>query len=205
MHGCADTAAVLQAMAGICATAASCCARNFARIRRRFICRSPGSYITLLVLCAGHFTQMVWKSSTRVGCAVQSCPRGLANWSQGRVYLVCRWVPQVVTDMSAVRLCSQLSAPTLSCGACSSSGKDICQHQSAQEGPAFPFPLQVLSSRQLHRPVPTQCHECGLNPSDCPSPPAACASHPDTCTGHTDARAGHTDACTSHSGTCAGQ
>lgn len=29
MHGCADTAAVLQAMAGICATAASSCARNF--------------------------------------------------------------------------------------------------------------------------------------------------------------------------------
>jgi len=27
----------------------------------------------------GHFSQIVWKASTKVGCAVQYCPNGLAN------------------------------------------------------------------------------------------------------------------------------
>lgn len=169
MHGCADTAVVLQVMAGICATAASCCARNFARIRRRFICRSPGSYITLLVLCAGHFTQMVWKSSTRVGCAVQSCPRGLANWSQGRVYLVCRWVPQVVTDMSAVCLCSQLSAPTLSCGACSSSGKDMSTPISTRT-PCFPFSCRYSPPGNYIGQFQPNVMRVGSTPATAPAP-----------------------------------
>lgn len=48
-------------------------------------------YLRHLCDChAGHFTQMVWKSTARLGCAVVSCPNGLANWSPGRVYMVCR-------------------------------------------------------------------------------------------------------------------
>lgn len=42
---------------------------------------------------AGHFTQVVWRSSVRLGCAVQSCPTGMTNWSVGRLLLVCRSAP----------------------------------------------------------------------------------------------------------------
>lgn len=34
----------------------------------------------------GHFTQMVWKESTSVGCAVRDC--------SGREYLVCEYYPR---------------------------------------------------------------------------------------------------------------
>jgi hypothetical protein len=39
----------------------------------------------------GHFTQMVWKSSTALGCAFMNCPT-LTGWAPGRFYMVCRWV-----------------------------------------------------------------------------------------------------------------
>lgn len=34
----------------------------------------------------GHFTQMVWKASTQIGCVVQSC-------DSDRIYLICEYTP----------------------------------------------------------------------------------------------------------------
>jgi hypothetical protein len=45
--------------------------------------------------CAGHFTQVVWKGTTDVGCASITCPRG-ANFGGGaqpqRIY-ACNYLP----------------------------------------------------------------------------------------------------------------
>lgn len=40
----------------------------------------------------GHFTQMVWRSSTALGCAFMNCPT-LTGWAPGRFYMVCRYKP----------------------------------------------------------------------------------------------------------------
>ncbi|KAF6264251.1 CAP domain-containing protein [Scenedesmus sp. NREL 46B-D3] len=42
----------------------------------------------------GHFTQVVWRSSSTIGCAVQSCKNGLGGtgWRQGSL-VVCRYSP----------------------------------------------------------------------------------------------------------------
>jgi len=43
----------------------------------------------------GHFSQIVWKSTTQVGCATQYCPNGLAN-TGGDVspyFTVCNYSP----------------------------------------------------------------------------------------------------------------
>jgi hypothetical protein len=42
----------------------------------------------------GHFTQVVWKASQRLGCAHQLCKtvRGLDGWIDAH-YLVCRYDP----------------------------------------------------------------------------------------------------------------
>lgn len=42
-------------------------------------------------MATGHFTQVVWKGTTQVGCAVQTCPSGFAGWSTGGTYVVCRY------------------------------------------------------------------------------------------------------------------
>ena len=42
---------------------------------------------TRYISAAGHFTQVIWKSSTRLGCAVNYCP-GMKG-----AYLVCRYAP----------------------------------------------------------------------------------------------------------------
>lgn len=43
----------------------------------------------------GHYTQMMWKSTTQVGCAVQSCPSGVKNFSSKQSQLiVCHYSPQ---------------------------------------------------------------------------------------------------------------
>jgi len=42
----------------------------------------------------GHFTQVVWTTTTLLGCAVQSCPNGLVGWSAGRFLMVCRYSPR---------------------------------------------------------------------------------------------------------------
>lgn len=40
----------------------------------------------------GHFTQVVWQSTTQVACAVASCPAGTI-FSQASQYVVCRYTP----------------------------------------------------------------------------------------------------------------
>jgi len=40
----------------------------------------------------GHFTQVVWKSSTAIACVVGNCPAGTI-FSQPSKYVVCRYTP----------------------------------------------------------------------------------------------------------------
>lgn len=42
----------------------------------------------------GHYTQMVWANSNKIGCAVQDCPsiNGL-NWRNGGTMVVCQYSP----------------------------------------------------------------------------------------------------------------
>ncbi len=43
----------------------------------------------------GHYTQMVWQTTTQVGCAIQSCPNGVTNFSSKQSQLiVCHYSPQ---------------------------------------------------------------------------------------------------------------
>jgi hypothetical protein len=43
----------------------------------------------------GHYSQIVWKSTTSVGCATQYCPNGLANTGTGvsPYFTVCNYSP----------------------------------------------------------------------------------------------------------------
>ena len=43
----------------------------------------------------GHYSQIVWKSTTSVGCATQYCPNGLANTGSGvsPYFTVCNYSP----------------------------------------------------------------------------------------------------------------
>lgn len=41
----------------------------------------------------GHYTQIVWRDTTEVGCAFQECPNGLRNWRDGHEIWVCRYSP----------------------------------------------------------------------------------------------------------------
>jgi hypothetical protein len=43
----------------------------------------------------GHFSQIVWKSTTSVGCYTQYCPNGLANTGSGvsPYFTVCNYSP----------------------------------------------------------------------------------------------------------------
>ncbi|KAF8978699.1 CAP domain-containing protein, partial [Cyathus striatus] len=40
----------------------------------------------------GHFTQVVWKSSTSIACAIANCPAGTI-FNQTSKYVVCRYAP----------------------------------------------------------------------------------------------------------------
>jgi hypothetical protein len=43
----------------------------------------------------GHYTQMMWASTTQVGCAIQSCPNGVTNFSSKPSQLIfCHYSPQ---------------------------------------------------------------------------------------------------------------
>lgn len=39
----------------------------------------------------GHYTQIVWRTSVEVGCAVGDCPDGLQGWDAGVEIWVCRY------------------------------------------------------------------------------------------------------------------
>ena len=41
----------------------------------------------------GHFTQMVWKKTTSVGCHVQYCPPGTMSPNMGAFFSVCNYSP----------------------------------------------------------------------------------------------------------------
>jgi pathogenesis-related protein 1 len=42
----------------------------------------------------GHYTQLVWSSTTQVGCAVVNCPNGISNTSFGAgTIVVCEYSP----------------------------------------------------------------------------------------------------------------
>jgi len=40
----------------------------------------------------GHFTQMVWKETTALGCGLRSCPGGITGFRAGSL-VVCRYAP----------------------------------------------------------------------------------------------------------------
>lgn len=44
----------------------------------------------------GHFTQLIWKSTERLGCAVQYCPSGEMVPGMDAWYMVCNYGPQGV-------------------------------------------------------------------------------------------------------------
>lgn len=52
---------------------------------------------------AGHFTQVVWRNSIRLGCAAVNC-NGMTNWASGRFFLVCRWVCTCGVEVESVLL-----------------------------------------------------------------------------------------------------
>lgn len=41
----------------------------------------------------GHYTQLIWKESTEVGCAVQFCPKGTMMSGLDAWYMVCNYHP----------------------------------------------------------------------------------------------------------------
>lgn len=41
----------------------------------------------------GHYTQLVWHSSLKIGCGAALCPNGLTDYSKGRQIWVCRYSP----------------------------------------------------------------------------------------------------------------
>ena len=41
----------------------------------------------------GHFTQIVWKKTTSVGCHVQYCPPGTMSPNMGAFFSVCNYFP----------------------------------------------------------------------------------------------------------------
>ncbi|RYP74069.1 hypothetical protein DL771_003258 [Monosporascus sp. 5C6A] len=41
----------------------------------------------------GHFTQLIWKDSTKLGCAVQFCPKGTMSADMDAWYMVCNYGP----------------------------------------------------------------------------------------------------------------
>lgn len=41
----------------------------------------------------GHYTQVIWKDSTEIGCAVQWCPKGTMVGDMDSWYMVCNYHP----------------------------------------------------------------------------------------------------------------
>jgi len=41
----------------------------------------------------GHYTQLIWKDSTKLGCAVQFCPKGSMSSDMDAWYMVCNYGP----------------------------------------------------------------------------------------------------------------
>eukprot|EP00004_Rigifila_ramosa_P004328 TRINITY_DN1473_c1_g1_i1.p1 TRINITY_DN1473_c1_g1~~TRINITY_DN1473_c1_g1_i1.p1 ORF type:complete len:252 (+),score=50.90 TRINITY_DN1473_c1_g1_i1:3-758(+) len=39
----------------------------------------------------GHYTQIIWATTTEVGCGRTVCPSGLTGWSPGRTIVVCNY------------------------------------------------------------------------------------------------------------------
>lgn len=39
----------------------------------------------------GHFTQVVWKGSSKVGCAISSCPNGVTGWPSAKSVAICNY------------------------------------------------------------------------------------------------------------------
>ena len=44
-------------------------------------------------MATGHFTQVVWASTTKVGCGVALCPAGTIASTMQSVYVVCQYGP----------------------------------------------------------------------------------------------------------------
>lgn len=73
---------------------------DWCRATRRFICSSWTGPICFVILkqvyktqhCLGHFTQVVWKSTTSVACAKASCPAGTIT-QMPSFFFVCRYAP----------------------------------------------------------------------------------------------------------------
>ena len=79
----------------------------------------------------GHFTQMVWRSTTQLGCAVAACP--------GFTFIVCRWVPSNVT---AATLEVMLGRKSL--GVCLAGLPRMLIENSVCPASFISFPIKVL-------------------------------------------------------------
>lgn len=52
----------------------------------------------------GHFTAMVWKDTTQVGCAAQYCAPGTMEAGMGAWYTVCNYFPAGMCSSAGVRV-----------------------------------------------------------------------------------------------------
>merc|ERR1719464_2183831 len=64
----------------------------------------------------GHYTQLVWASTSHVGCGVASCDQGLGG--DGGVFFVCKYTPpgNMVSITGAMPTPYTAGAPCATCG-----------------------------------------------------------------------------------------
>uniref|UniRef100_A0A3Q2ZBH6 SCP domain-containing protein n=1 Tax=Kryptolebias marmoratus TaxID=37003 RepID=A0A3Q2ZBH6_KRYMA len=117
----------------------------------------------------GHYTQMVWADTHRVGCALHFCNsmEGL-NWDQRTIFLVCNYFPASFFGLN----CSFFLSPPLHL---------LRLSLSPPQSPPLPPPSPpITSSISPHHLLRLPHHLLHLSPSPPPSPPSPPPSPPIT-------------------------